>query len=97
TGLEIGNQEDIEITEKNYVTEILNEKIQIDEEVNYQQDNAYTENKQVEEKRLYSQAAKQLVTGENTRKGQEVEVEEDDETKPDLPESLEKIKNTWKS
>ncbi|CAG8634865.1 9420_t:CDS:2, partial [Gigaspora margarita] len=34
TGPETGNQEDIKVTEENNITEILNEEIQIDEEVN---------------------------------------------------------------
>ncbi|CAG8679094.1 44535_t:CDS:2, partial [Gigaspora margarita] len=49
-------QEDIEVTKENYITEISNKEMQIDKEVNQQQDNAYTGNEQVKEKRLYSQA-----------------------------------------
>ncbi|CAG8816284.1 41729_t:CDS:2, partial [Gigaspora margarita] len=54
TGPKTSNQEDIEITEKNNITEISNEEIQIDKEVNQQQDHNFTENEQVEKKRLYS-------------------------------------------
>ncbi|CAG8716099.1 8083_t:CDS:2 [Gigaspora margarita] len=67
TGPKTGNQEDIEVIKENDTTEISNEEMQIDEKMNKQQDNEYTGNEQVEEKRLYSQAERQLVSGENTR------------------------------
>ncbi|CAG8725096.1 12291_t:CDS:2 [Gigaspora margarita] len=66
TGPETGNQENIEAIEKKDITKILNKEIQIDEKMNQQQDYKYTRNEQVEEKRLYSQAARQSVSKENT-------------------------------
>ncbi|CAG8836438.1 8885_t:CDS:1, partial [Gigaspora margarita] len=46
TGLKTGNREDIKVTEENNITGISNEEMQIDEKVNQQQDNEYTENEQ---------------------------------------------------
>ncbi|CAG8793389.1 6545_t:CDS:2, partial [Gigaspora margarita] len=67
TGPEKGNREDIEVTVESNSTETSNKEMQIEEEVNPQQKNAYNENKQVEGKRLYSQAAKQSVARENRK------------------------------
>ena len=72
TASEQDSREEFNLEERNYSPEPTDEDMQIDGEVNIQQDQEHIENKQVEGKRLYSQAVSQSAEGETKRRPKEV-------------------------